>query len=364
VAVEASITSSNDIKGSVTDLLDGRSAVRSNLASKGIDEDAKSIYVAVHPNMLPNITAYVVSTAGFENDVTDLPSRELASGPYVSQNDRTFGQSYNISLKVGQTATFYKFVGVASNDKFSNAEQVARQASASGASAGWNALLDEHSNAWGKIMTEAAVDNFTDPMTGQLPINPDIEILQVASVANTFYMMQNLQPDGSGLNDDSVAVGGLASESYAGLIFWDADYWMAPGLNLNFPGYTKQISNYRLKQHPQALANAAFNGYANGSALYSWTSGRYGNCTGTGPCVDYEYHLNYDIAFNLLQQYNVTQNTTWFNNGPRQLIESVAMSTGELLTYNETTKTYWIHNMTDPDEYAVSALELVEPFRD
>jgi trehalose/maltose hydrolase-like predicted phosphorylase len=26
--------------------------------------------------------------------------------------------------------------------------------------------------------------------------------------------------------------------------------------------------------------------------------------------------------------------------------------TGQLLKYNETTKTYWLHNMTDPDEYA------------
>ena len=64
-----------------------------------------------------------------------------------------------------------------------------------------------------------------------------------------------------------------------------ADYWMAPGLNLAFPEWSKQISNFRIKQHPQALANAAFNGYPNGSALYSWTAGRYGNCTGTGPCV-------------------------------------------------------------------------------
>jgi trehalose/maltose hydrolase-like predicted phosphorylase len=127
---------------------------------------------------------------------------------------------------------------------------------------------------------------------------------------------------------------------------------MAPGLNLAFPDWSKQISNFRVKQHPQALANAAFNGYPTGSALYSWTAGRYGNCTGTGPCVDYEYHLNYDISFNLFQQYNITNNETWFNNGPRQVIESAANMTGNLLKFNETTQTWWLHNMTDPDEYA------------
>lgn len=192
------------------------------------------------------------------------------------------------------------------------------------------------------------------PQPASFHLTPEIEILQIATVANSFYLLQSLQPDGSGLNDNSISVGGLASESYAGMIFWDADYWMAPGINLNFPSYSKQISNFRIKQFDQAKANAAFNNYPNESVLYPWTAGRYGNCTGTGPCVDYEYHLNHDIAFNLVQTYNITQNKTWFDNGPRQIVESIAHMTGELLEYNETTKTYWIHNMTDPDEYAVS----------
>lgn len=66
---------------------------------------------------------------------------------------------------------------------------------------------------------------------------------------------------------------------------------VAPGINIAFPGYSNQFSNYRIKQHAQALENAKFNDFPAGSSLYSWTSGRYGNCTGTGPCADYEYHL-------------------------------------------------------------------------
>lgn len=354
IAVEAQITPSSDIDGMVTDVLDGRSAVRSYLAGKSFDDNSTRILTSVHPDGLANITAYLVSTASFDNQFTDQSSRAESSAPIISSNETTIGQTFNVSLKAGQTATFYKYVGVASNDKFGDAEAVARQASQAGSSAGWSAAISQHAAAWGTLMTEAAVDNFTDPATGELPDDPEIEILQIASVANTYYLLQNLQPDGSGLDDDSIAVGGLASESYAGMIFWDSDYWMAPGINLNFPSYTKQITNFRVKQYDQALANAEFNGFPNGSVLYSWTAGRYGNCTGTGPCVDYEYHLNYDIAFNLLNLYNITQNQTWFDNGPRQLIDSVALMTEELLSYNDTTKTYWIHNMTDPDEYAVS----------
>ncbi|KAL5353822.1 alpha,alpha-trehalase ath1 [Pseudogymnoascus australis] len=352
VAVEAQITPSGDVNGKVTDVLDGRSAVRSYLADKKLDEKSTTILTSVHPDNLPNVTAYLVSTAEFDDKYTNKKSRVEASAPIVSANETTIGQTFDIALKSGQTATFYKYVGVASTDKFEDAEAVARKASKDGSAAGWSAAVSEHVAAWGELMTEAAIDNFTDPTTGQLPPDPEIEILQIATVANSFYLLQSLQPDGSGLNDNSISVGGLASESYAGMIFWDADYWMAPGINLNFPSYSKQISNFRIKQFDQAKANAAFNNYPNESVLYPWTAGRYGNCTGTGPCVDYEYHLNHDIAFNLVQTYNITQNKTWFDNGPRQIVESIAHMTGELLDYNETTKTYWIHNMTDPDEYA------------
>ncbi|QSZ36769.1 hypothetical protein DSL72_006652 [Monilinia vaccinii-corymbosi] len=352
VTVKATIIASTDVEGQVTDLLDGRSAVRSTLSSKGLDENGTTIYSAVNPDNLPDITGFVASGVNFTNGYTDTSSRTIACGDYISSNNKTIGQSFSISLKAGETAVFYKYVGIASTDKFKDAESVARAAQKSAQETGWDSLLAEHIEAWAKILTPDSVDDFTDPATGELPEDPNVQALHIASVANTYYLLQNLQPDGSGLNDNSISVGGLSSDSYAGLIFWDPDYWMAPGLNLAFPSWSKQISNFRIKQHNQSLANAAFNNYPSGSSLYSWTAGRYGNCTGTGPCVDYEYHLNYDIAFNLMQQYNITNDKTWFDNGPRQIIESTAIMTGHLLMYNETTQTYWIHNMTDPDEYA------------
>ncbi|KAF2747088.1 carbohydrate-binding module family 32 protein [Sporormia fimetaria CBS 119925] len=355
IAVKAEITPSMNASGTITDFLDGRSAVRSYLAEKRYDYDSMSIMSSVHPDGLANITAVLISSIQVPDDITDpTTGRETTESVlcYATQNSTSIGQTYDINLKAGETATFFKYVGVASNDKFSDPERTAREASETAKEAGWNGILQQHEQAWSRIMTEAAVDNYTDPETGMLPDDPFIRSMQIASVANTYYLMQELQPDGSGLNDNSLSVGGLGSESYAGMIFWDADYWDAPGINLNFPTYAKQISNFRLKQYPQSLANAKFNNYTEGSVLYSWTAGRYGNCTGTGPCVDYEYHLNYDIVFNLIQQYNITQNDTWFENGPRQLIESVALMAGELINYNETTDSYWIRNMTDPDEYA------------
>ena len=351
VASKATIRASKDINGTATDLLDGRSAVRSYLDQKGIISNGSnpSVYAAVHPDGLANVTGWVVSMSDFASSGR---GRE-ASGKYLGANETTVGQTFDISLKADQEAVFYKYVGVASTDKFEKAESVARQAASKAKKDGWEKLRDEHTAVWAELMTEHAVDNFTDPATGELPNDSNVQILQVASAASTFYLLQNLRPeDGSGLNDNSVAVGGLTSDSYAGLIFWDADTWMAPGLNIAFPKYAQQIANFRVKQHAQAIDNAVFNGYANDSSLYSWTAGRYGNCTATGPCVDYEYHLNYDIAFNMLQLLNVTRNDTWFADGPEQVVLSTAYMTASLVKWNETEQRYWLRNATDPDEYA------------
>jgi trehalose/maltose hydrolase-like predicted phosphorylase len=225
IAVKASITPSADIEGTVTDLLDGRSAVRTDFNDKGLDVNASTIYSSVHPNGLPNITAYVVSGANFSNAYTNISSRASAQGPYISTENSTIGQSFNLALKQNEAATFYKYIGVASNDKFADVESVSRDAQRSAQEAGWDALLAEHAAAWAALLTEDTVDDFTDPITGEVPDDPNVLVLHIASVANTFYLLQNLQPDGSGLNDNSVSVSGLVSDSYAGMVFWDADYW-------------------------------------------------------------------------------------------------------------------------------------------
>ncbi|KAL3424541.1 acid trehalase [Phlyctema vagabunda] len=352
IAVKADIVPSASIDGTVTDLLDGQSAYRAYVESKGLDDNGTTIYSSLHPLGLANITGVVVSGVDFSNAYTNLSSRASAEGAFLFDNETTIGQTFDISLVAGETATFFKYVGVASTDKFPDPFSTARSQQAEAQSAGWDTLLAEHVEAWGEILTDDSVDDFRDPETGELPEDPTIEILQISSVANPYYLLQSMQPDGSGLNDDGIAVGGLVSDSYAGQTFWDMDYWMAPGLNLAFPSWAKQITNFRVKQHPQALANAEFNGFPEGSALYSWTAGKYGNCTGTGPCVDYQYHLNHDIAFNIFQLNAVIGNQSWFEDGPLDVINSAAIMTSHLLEFNETTGTYWIYNMTDPDEYA------------
>jgi hypothetical protein len=46
-----------------------------------------------------------------------------------------------------------------------------------------------------------------------------IEQLQIAAIADYYYLVQNLQLAGSGLDDAGVAVGGLSSDTYGRMTF-------------------------------------------------------------------------------------------------------------------------------------------------
>ncbi|KAI9684664.1 MAG: hypothetical protein M1829_000038 [Trizodia sp. TS-e1964] len=353
-AVRAEITPSADISGLVTDILDGRSAVRSVALRTGYDSDTPTIYSAVAPFGLPDIPAFVVSTAQFDASGVDQSSRQRASNkPYISSSDSTVAQSFTLNLRNGQTTTLYKYVGAASADGFPDPENQARNSASTARTAGWDALLNEHKDAWSKLLPAESTDDYSNP-DGSLPEDENIRDLQIISKMTPYYLLQQtLSGDsGKGLGDNSISVGGLTSDSYAGFVFWDADLFMSPGLVASHPEYARTIANYRIRLADRAKINALASGFSDGSVLFPWTSARFGNCTATGPCKDYQYHINSDVAQMLLQHRNVTGDEQWWREKAWPIYNGVAQMFSELLQYNKTTGNYQIYNMTDPDEYA------------
>jgi trehalose/maltose hydrolase-like predicted phosphorylase len=85
---------------------------------------------------------------------------------------------------------------------------------------------------------------------------------------------------------------------------------------------------------------------------------RFGNCTGVGPCFQYEYHLNNDIALAQWKYFLATGNTTWLRNEGFPVIKAVAdmwvSNTHRVNSTNSTSGNYTFQtfNLTDPDEYA------------
>lgn len=366
-AVHLRLTASHNINVTVYDVLEGACAVRTDFVDKKFETGSPTIWSAVSPINVPNVTAYIYSTLN-GNEFVDLGTRtEVTTGVFANKNQSSIAQSVNVHLLAGKTAEIGKHIGAASSDAFFDPKSVARGASIKGASAGFPTLLRSHITEWGSILTKDSVDSYYLP-NGSLPSNSYVRELHITSATNPFMILQNTVGPNAiaaagnniNLNIHSIPVCGLGSDCYGGLIFWDADIWMAPGLQVSHPQHVETIVNYRIGKYGQAKENikAAFTSSKNqtgrftGGAVYPWTSARYGNCTGTGPCFDYEYHINGEIAIAFRNYFAVTGNAQYFKEKMLPISNDIAYFFGEILDFNKTSGFYELWNATDPDEYA------------
>lgn len=364
--VQLQIIPSQDTEVTIANVLDGTAAVRTDFADKGID--GKAIYSAVRPNGINNVTAYVYAAieGSHEFDMSTLSL--IADKPYIGGNESSIAQGVTARLKAHKAATITKYVGGATTDGFVNPQGTARNACATAFKTGFKSLLKSHIAEWTNIFPDDSVDDYSFPENGTLPDDMNIVEADINAVANPFYLLQNTlgesalaEVDNAPINANSLSVGGLTSDTYGGLIFWDAETWMQPGLLAAFPTAAQTISNYRVKHYKQALANIQTSyqssknstTFSSNAAVFPWTSGRFGNCTGTGPCFDYEYHINGDIALSFRNYWVVTGDTEFFEQSLFPVHDSIATFYSELVTKNGSM--YQLTNMTDPVRFDAPA---------
>ncbi|KAH7242691.1 glycosyl hydrolase family 65 central catalytic domain-containing protein [Fusarium tricinctum] len=362
--VDLEIIPSADAEATIVNIIDGYSAVRTDFVESGQDDDG-AIFSAVRPVGVENVTAYIYAQVTGSKHL-DLSRRHLVSNkPYVHTNDSSVAQAIPVKFSAGKAVRITKYVGAASSDAFDDPKAIAKTASRKALANGYKKFLKSHVKEWASVMPDDSVDSYASPKNGTLPADDYILDSAITAVANTYYLLQNTvgknaikAVSGAPVNTNSISVGGLTSDSYAGLIFWDAELFMQPGLVVSHPEAAQCITNYRVSKYDQAKANVAtsFTGsqneteFSSSAAVYPWTSGRYGNCTGTGPCWDYQYHLNGDIGVSMVNQWVTSGDTEFFKESLFPVYNSVANLYADLLKPNGSSWT--ITNMTDPDEYA------------
>ena len=357
--VQLQIQPSSDCKVSVVNALDGRSAVRTDFATSGVD--GQQIFTSVKPNGVSAVTAYLYAGIDGTSEVNMSTLTMALNKPYLGRNDSSIAQAVTANLKSGKTAIINKFVGGATSDGFSDPQEQAKKESLKAMRTGYDQSLIYHVAEWKHVMPKDSVDSYVFPENGTLPSDPNIIEGAITAVTNPYFLLQNTISQNAWANvidapiiSSSISVGGLTSDSYAGLVFWDAEIWMQPGLVVAFPQAAKQVGNYRIARYAQAKANAqtaytsskSGTNFSSNAAAFSWTSGRSGNCTGTGPCFDYEYHINGDIAQEFSNYWVASGDTRFFEQSMFPVYDSIATFYSEILTKNGSQ--YMLTNMTDP----------------
>ncbi|EGW35233.1 uncharacterized protein SPAPADRAFT_132877 [Spathaspora passalidarum NRRL Y-27907] len=331
VNLEVYNSGNETVRLDITDEIDFNSAQRSQLT--GVNTDDKGIYVTFQPSEIDYVNGAIYSTLIVDSPIT----RQTTNGT-------TAQQIATIYLQPHESLSANKFVGIASSDL--NPDQltttdsvlnIAKEVSQKHQKL--KPVVKSHNEQWKKTLGENPLVTF-----------PDAPLLNLGSRASIYHLIANTRPDAQGVTA-ALGVGGLSSDSYAGLVFWDADLWMSNALLPFAPDHAKSIVNYRLYTHAQAVKNmpAGYEG-----AVYPWTSARFGNCTGTGPCLDYEYHINVAVAKAAWNYYlSGAGDEDYLADVAYPIINDAAtFFSGYLAQYNESVNRYTTHNLTDPDEYA------------
>ncbi|GAA5985292.1 hypothetical protein JCM5350_005577 [Sporobolomyces pararoseus] len=339
---------SNQSVVAVTDVLDGVGAWRTDFVESGVSSNSSNtIYTSVRPNGISNVTAYETSIVDFlDSSVKVSTDNGTSCFPSLSTNASTISQCYRLSsIPSSGSLSVVKYVGIASSDAFNGTEKsTSLKAAQNAKSKGYSSVLKSHKQAWNDIWDSSDI---IIPQAG-------LEEVQYATRASLFHLISNVRPgsEPTGLGDNSIAPAGLTSDSYAGQIFWDADTWMYPALLALVPDYAESIVDFRFRQLGAAIENSKQFNFSSEGALYPWTAGRFGNCTGVGPCNDYEYHLNADIALAVNEYYSFTQNKTWLEEKGWPIVEAVSNMFATFVQYDNSTGKYSTYNETSPDEYS------------
>ena len=357
--VQLQVQPSQDCNVTVANVLDGFNALRTN--SKGQGSDGNLIYSAVSPVGVDEVTAWVYAGMETSSGASSSNFTLLNNKPYISNSTSSVAQSALLVLEAGKTTTITKYVGVASTDAFENPQDQAKTAATQAMADGYSESLEAHRREWEKVMPKESISDYTDPSTGKLPQVSALIEKSLVEVVSIFGLLMNTVSDNAmalvnnaPANVNGISVCGLTSDCYAGQRFWDENTWMQPFLTASFPSAAKQITNNRVQQYAQAKKNieTAYQSSKNGtvfsenSAIYPWTSGRDSNCTATGPCFDYEYHLNGDIAHSFVTLWASTGDTDYFKNSLYDPLQSIATTFSDLLEKNGSY--YELTNSTDP----------------
>ncbi|MFJ9622132.1 glycosyl hydrolase family 65 protein [Streptomyces sp. NPDC101181] len=240
-------------------------------------------------------------------------------------------------VRAGRTYTFEKYVGVDTALTSRAPAADARAAAHRAARLGWDRVFAANEAAWREAWS-------ADVLT---PGSPELQgWLRAAQ-----YGLLSSTRRGSA---DSIAPAGLSGDNYAGLVFWDAETWMFPGLLATRPELARAVVDYRYRTRDAARANAEKLGYD--GLFYPWTSASRGRLDSECHSVDPPHcltqnHLQGDVSLAVWQFFLATGDRDWLAARGWPLLRGIADFWRSRVTANPD-GSYSVNDVAGPDEYS------------
>lgn len=266
-------------------------------------------------------------------------NKEAAHNPIRIEKGKVTGFSLGADVKPGDTVTLVKYVVVASSLYYERPHlietsiRLARQAKADG----WDALTEDHRQAWHAIWEEADVTIEGDPEAQQ------------GIRYNIFQLYQTYRGDDPRLN---IAPKGFTGEKYGGNTYWNTELCCVPFFLFSTPrSIAKNLLMYRYNQLPKAIENAEKLGFKNGAALFPQVTNNGEECHSEWEITFEEIHRNNIIIYAILQYATVTGSDDYILKYGLEVMIAVCRFWSQRVTFSRPKQQYVILGVTGPDEY-------------
>ncbi len=169
--------------------------------------------------------------------------------------------------------------------------------------------------------------------------------MQQAIRFNMFHLLQSVGKD----KWSNISAKGLSGEGYEGHYFWDTEIYIFPFFLFTNPDLAKNLLSYRYTILDAARIRAKQMGH-NIGALYPWRTIAGEECSPFFPAGTAQYHINVDIAYSIMEYYQVTEDTDFMATKGLEMLVEIARLMYHIGHFRHDGK-FCIDAVTGPDEY-------------
>ncbi len=266
-------------------------------------------------------------------------NKEPIANPIRIEKEKQVGFSVGTDVKPGDTVTVIKYTSIVSSlhyerqDLIEEAVSQARQAK----TIGWNALLEDHRQAWQDIWDEADVVIEGDPEAQQ------------GIRYNIFQLYQTYRGDDPRLN---IGPKGFTGEKYGGNTYWNTELCCVPFFLLSTPReIVRNLLIYRYNQLPKAIENAKKLGFSNGAALFPQVTSNGEECHSEWEITFEEIHRNNIIVYAIYQHATITGSLEYVAKYGLEVMIAVSRFWSQRVSFSRPKQKYVILGVTGPNEY-------------
>ncbi len=258
---------------------------------------------------------------------------------FKHQKDKYVACTVDLKCEEGEETVMYKFAANVSSLNHPKEElmQACKTAVKKAFDKGFDTLLEEQKQAWGRKWEEA-----------DIIIEGDVAAQQAIRF-NIFQLYQTYTGEDERLN---IGPKGFTGEKYGGSTYWDTEAYCLPFyLSTADERVARNLLIYRYKHLQKAIENAQKLGFTDGAALYPMVTMNGEESHNEWEITFEEIHRNGAIAFAIYDYVRYTNDKNYLAEYGLEVLIGIARFWAQRVHFSTHKNLYVMHGVTGPNEY-------------